>query len=352
MTTTMTPEQQLNLAFNEVKSTETALKNSEQAEQTAQAQASDSTGLVAAARRALKNTEARYRVLSSAQAEFNELNEKKDRLDQELADITQAEAVRDATQAAIAPLNAAVAAVTQVITKTNEFIGLTQQAKSDVDDAAQTAIPAAKKNRLAASAQALYEKCTDLEQLQTQLNSSLPSLNTQATTVQTAATTAADYATSLLPDKARIEAELTKVNNKLTAEPPADTISQAGAELDAAQRAFDDAPGAERHAQEVLKVARGAREEAEKRKREALERRDGAERLFIKGIDISGPNSAGVFTATAVLAEPIPSGCELQWSSNAGSVNPDKGSNAVSFDTGGLPPGSYDIEVSLVQTTL
>ena len=52
-------------------------------------------------------------------------------------------------------------------------------------------------------------------------------------------------------------------------------------------------------------------------------------------------------TATADIAENPPPGYKLHWSSNAGTVRPDTGPT-VSFDTGKLPPGSYDIEVSLV----
>ena len=130
--------------------------------------------------------------------------------------------------------------------------------------------------------------------------------------------------------------------------PSEDDVDKARDKFESANRRFEDAPSAERQAQETLKSAREAREDAQRRYREALDRRDKAEGLFIKGIDITGPNAAGVFTATADLAEPLPRDYDLHWSSDAGTVKPDTGKR-VGFDTGKLPPGSYDIEVCVVR---
>jgi chromosome segregation ATPase len=372
----MTPEQQLESAFDDVDALEKEVAKREEAEQDAQKVVGDTSGLVAAARRASKNKEAQFRVLSAEYDEAKSLREKKKRIEEQLNEIAQAETVRDATQAAVQPLTDAVAAVSPVAGATQQAMDATSDAKSQVDSAIETIdpdddqddsppgaqgkpLPAAqrkprrngradKRNSLMAISGSLGTDYGTLQQLSGQINGSLADLQGNAGEVQAAATAAANFADGLQPKKVELLEEQSKIDAKLATVPSEDDVDKARDKFESANRRFEDAPSTERQAQETLKSAREAKEDAQRRYREALDRRDKAEGLFIKGIDITGPNAAGVFTATADLAEPLPRGYDLYWSSEAGTVKPDTGKR-VGFDTGKLPPGSYDIQVCVVR---
>lgn len=371
MTTTTPPREQLKSADADVRSTKKEVTRSERAERDAQKVADDTRGLAAAAQRDLKNAEARYLVLFAAAEETKGLRKQRAEIEQELAEIGRADQVSAATRAAVGPLDDAVTAVTPLENATQQARDTTEQAKSRVQEAAaqltsaggpagtpasapgkaapraRNAAPSDKQNSLAAIVQELEQDHQRLHDLYRQIQGSVKGLQAQATAVQTAATEAADFATKQTAEKERLLRELAEIDAKLKGQPSPAEVDGAETDRDTARRRFEDAPGAERQAQEALKLTREARENAQRRYREALDRRDRAEGLFITDIDITGPNAAGIFTATAVLAENPPAGYELQWSSNAGTVEPDIG-NQVSFNTGKLPPGSYDIEVSLV----
>jgi hypothetical protein len=373
MTTMMTPTEQLILADADVKATEQEVTNSEKAEQDAQTVADDTRGLEAAAQRDLKNAQARFRVLSAAYDEAKGLREEKKRIEEELAEIGCAEQVRDTTQTAATALDNAVQAVTPLENATQQARDTTERAKSSVEEAARQVAsaggqegalagtpegtsartrkvsPSTKQNSLDAITRELGNDYDHLQTLYTQFQGFLTNLQGQATAVHTAATKAADCANNQKAEKKRLQGKLAEIEGKLNGQPTKKEIDQAATDRDTARRRFEDAPGAERQAQEALKLARDAREDAQRRYREALDRRDRAERLFIRDIDITGPNAAGIFTATAVLAENPPPSYELRWSSEAGTVRPTTG-KTVAFDTGTLPPGSYDIEVSLERT--
>jgi chromosome segregation ATPase len=370
MTTTMTPREQLISADADVKSTKKEVTRGERAERDAQKLADDTRGLAAAAERDLKNAEARYRVLFAAAEETKGLRKQRAEIEQELAEIGRADKVSAATHAAIGPLDDAVKAVTPLENATRQARDTTEHAKSRVQEAAEKVTSAGgqagdtagtpgrtsraqkesssdKQNSLDTIIQELEQDYERLQGLYKQIHDSLNGLQAQATAVQTAATEAADFANNQKAEKERLLKERAGIDAKLKGQPSPTEVDGAETDRDTARRRFEDAPGAERQAQEALKLARETREDAQRRYREALDRRDRAEGLFITDIDITGPNAAGIFTATAVLAEIPPTGYELHWSSNAGTVKPDTGST-VSFNTGKLPPGSYDIEVSLV----
>jgi hypothetical protein len=371
MTITMPPREQLISADADIKSTKKEVTRSERAERNAQKLADDTRGLAAAAERDLKNAEARYRVLFAAAEETKGLRKQRAEIEQELAEIGRADKVSAATRAAVGPLDDAVKAVTPLENATRQARDTIEHAKSRVQEAAekvtsaggQAEAPAGrpgktspraqnesssdKQNSLDTITQELEQDHQRLQGLYKQIHGSLKGLQAQATAVQTAATEAADFANEQTAEKERLLNERAKIDAKLKGQPSPPEVAEAETDRDTARRRFEDAPGAERQAQEALKLAREAREDAQRRYREALDRRDRAEGLFITDIDITGPNAAGIFTATAVLAEDPPTGYELHWSSNAGTVKPDTG-KTVSFNTGKLPPGSYDIEVSLV----
>ena len=371
MTTMMTPTEQLKLADADVKSTEQEVTDREKAVQDAQAVADDTRGLEAAAQRDLKNAEARYRVLFAAYDEAKGLREEKKRIDEELAEIGCAEQVRDATQTAATALDSAVQVVISLEDAAKQARDDTQLAKTGVEEAARQIAstggqqetpagtsgrtstrarrgsPSEQQNSLAGITGKLGDHSDRLQTLYTQFQGFLTSLQVQATAVHTAATEAADCANKQEAEKKRLQGRLAEIEGKLKGQPTKGEVDQAATDRDIASRRFEDAPSAERQAHEALKLARELREDAQRRNREALDRRIRAEGLFITDIDITGPNAAGTFTATAVLAEALPPGYRLKWSSDAGTVRPVIGPK-VSFETGKLPPGSYDIEVSLV----
>ena len=371
MTTTMTPTEQLDSAFDDIASTETEIKQREEAEREAQKQADDTRGLVGAANRALKNAEAAYRVLAAAAEETKGLRDKRERIEARLKEIGQAEAVRDATKAAVPPLDDAVNAVNTLAEATQQAMGDTNDAKTQVDtdiegttyeggqEEPPASVPskrgsqgkalAARKNWLGNISAALGTDYENLLQLYGNIAGYLAALQEQAGVVQTAAGDAADFANSLQPEKTKLGNELAKINAKLAKEPSPAEVSQAEADRNTAKDRSENAPLAERQAQEALRSAREAREDAQRRHRDALDRRDRAEDRFITDIEITGPNAAGTFRATAVLAEDLPPDYKLKWSSDAGTIGPNIG-GTVEFHTGKLPPGTYDITVSLVRT--
>lgn len=371
MTTMMTPTEELISADADIKATEQEVTDREKAEQDAQTAADDTRGLEAAAKRDLQNAQDRYRVLSAAYEEAKGLREEEKRIEEELKEIGRAEQVRDAMQTAATDLDNAVNVVTPIESATQQAQDTTGSAKSLVQEAAQLVAsaggqqeaptgtpaktssrtqktsPSDTQNSLEAIITQLEADYEQLGMLYTQLQGFLTSLQQQDAVVNTAATEAADSAKKQEAEKKRLQRKLTEIEGKLNGQPTKQEVDQAAADRDTARRRFEDAPGVERQAQEALTLAREMREDAQRRYREALDRRERADGLFITDIDITGPNAAGTFTAIAVLAERLPSGYELKWSSNAGTVRPDTGPK-VSFDTGTLPPGSYDIAVSLV----
>jgi chromosome segregation ATPase len=315
------------------------------------------SGLFAAARRELENAEARYRVLAAANAETNALQAQEQQLEGDRAaaatEVMQASAIRDTAQTVGTLLAAAIEAVSQAITFTGEAAGTAQVAQSEALAAHEAATTATRKNSLRVKADALATHHDELEGQRSRLGGNLDDLKANVDPLNTVSTQAKGQVSLLQAKVEAFDAGLADVNSELAAQRPSGDISQAQAERNDAQRTLDDAPSLERQAQEALKSAREAREDAEKRYREALESRDEAEQLFIAGIDVSGPNAAGVFTAKADLIEDLPAGYALVWSSNAGTVNPSTTSKAddeVSFDTGKLRPGSYDIVVHLERT--
>jgi hypothetical protein len=379
MTTTLTPEQQLSSAFDEVDLTASEVTKTEKKEQEAQKKAGDTSGLTAAAQRDLRNAEASYRVLFAAVEETKELRDRRDQIKRDLHEIGQVERIHETAQAAVVSLQNTVGAVTpfeaatkDARDKTRDATSKVQQAVADVTAVSaqqvspagtQEAAPAGKGKKPPAVGQptvldtvqaleaihgALETDHGRLLLLHREVGHSQKALQDQLAAVQTVENEAATFANDLVPRKTSLEKELADINEKLAAEPSDKEVRRNKAALDAAQRRFQDAPSTERQAQEQFKVAREAREDAERRYSEALDQRNRAERLFIRGIDITGPNAAGIFTASADLAEQLPPGFRLQWSSNAGTVKPAKG-KTVAFDTGKLPPGSYDIEVSVVR---
>jgi hypothetical protein len=386
MTTMMTPEQQLTSAFDEVDWTQSEVTKAEKNEQKAQKKAGDTNGLAAAAQRDLRNAEATYRVLFAAVEETSALHEREEQIRRDLIEIGRVERIRSIAHAALESLHHAVAAVGPFESATREARENTHNATTQVQQAvvdvtavianqgtpvgtqgtASTAAtkPGARgrKPRAAAPPPSPSQVVTALEGIQGGLEADHRALDHlhrevgrfrrglehEVTAVGEVENEAADFARELEPKKAPLEVELAEIEKKLADEPTADEVRRNKAAVDAAQRRFQDAPATERQAQEALKLAREAREDAERRHREALDRRDRVERLFVTGIDITGPNAAGIFKATAVIAEKLPKGYELHWSSNAGSVYPTRG-DEVDFNTGKLPPGSYDIEVSVVR---
>jgi len=354
MTTMMTPTEELISADADIKATEQEVTDREKAEQDAQTAADDTRGLEAAAKRDLQNAQDRYRVLSAAYEEAKGLREEEKRIEEELKEIGRAEQVRDAMQTAATDLDGAVNVVTPLETTTQQAKDTTEDAKSLVQEAAQQVASEGGQqksrsdiqNRLQAIITKLGADSNQLQTFYTELQGFLKSLKQQDKVVKAAATKAADAAKKLEAEKKRLQEKLAEIEGKLNGQPTKQEVDQAAADRDTARRRFEDAPGVERQAQEALTLAREMREDAQRRYREALDQRERAERLFITDIDITGPNAAGTFTAIAVLAERLPSGYELKWSSNAGTVHPDTGPK-VSFDTGTLPPGSYDIAVSL-----
>jgi chromosome segregation ATPase len=355
-TITMTPEERLNAAFDEVDRAKAAVQQNRKAEQDAQAQANDMSGLGAAARRQWQNAEAKYRVLAAADAETKKLQEEKQQLqgdrDAAAAELMQASAIRDAAQNVSTLLAGAIEAVGQAIAATGHAAGMAQVAQSEVLSARDVATSAARKNALGGGANALGDRHDELEGHCSKLGANLASLQAIVVPLNTASTQAAGQVPLLQAEVQDLDNKLIEVNNKLSAQQLSGDIGQAAKERDDAQHALDDAPSVERQAQEALKSARVAREDAEKRYGEALERRDEAEQLFIASIDVSGPNAIGVFTAKAELTEGLPYGYGLVWSSEAGTVSPEKGGpeQAVSFNTGQLPAGSYDLVVHLERT--
>jgi hypothetical protein len=378
MTTTLTPEQQLSSAFDEIDLTKNEVAKTTKKEQEAQKKAGDTNGLTAAAQTDMRNAEATYRVLAAAVEETKSLRDRRAQIKRDLHEIGQVERIYKIAKAAGVSLQNAVNDVDPIEDVTRRARDTTlaaQHRAQEVADAlrgtpasaaggtpaSQSGKPAPRarsraakpgselQNRLDTIVQDLDGEHERLLELHREAVQSQRGLQDQLAAVQAVEGEAATFANELLPQKTELEKELADIDRTLAAEPSDDEVRRNKAALDAAQRRFQDAPATERQAQEQLKVAREAREDAERRYSEALDRRDRAERLFIRGIDITGPTAAGIFTASADLAEQLPPGFRLQWSSNAGTVTPAKG-NTVKFDTGHLPPGSYDIEVSVVRT--
>lgn len=349
MAITMTPMSELDSAFDEVEAAEKDLKKKEELEENAQTEASATSGLAAAAIRDLKNVEARYRVLTAARAGTKELQEKKERLERDLGELEQAQQLHQEAEEAGKLLDAAITEVERAIKEAQGAKDKTEEARSQAEEAEKHADPPAQRDSLHGSAEALQQNKAGLDRSYTGLGDVLKQLKAKSGPIKKVAANAQEVVDKLEPCKKDLEKAVAEVKRQLAAEPPAKDVSEAGKQLQAAQRASDAAPDAERQGRAELKQARQAREEAEEHLRLALAKRDKVERLFIRGIDVSGPDANGTFTAKAEVRQHIPGTYRLRWSSSAGSVNPttSKPDKTVNFRTAGLPPGSYDIEVRL-----
>lgn len=352
MAITMTPLGQLDSAFQEVDAAEEDLKKKEEQEENAQTEAGKTLGLAAAARRELKNAQARYLVLSNVEdAETKDLQRAKAQLEEELA-VTEAGLTR------AGQTGEEVQAFKNILDKTVEAVkrGKTAAgaaAKSVKDTASETRQAEADatgpdKATLTTSAEHLDTHYTEINDMVSKLGGSQRQIEAEVRALARIATSANDQVISLTAKKHDLERKLNDIGEALDERPGGD-LEEAREELDTAEQAHDVAPDAERQGRTVLKQARQAREEAEERLRLARAQRDKVERLFIRGIDVSGPDANGTFTAKAEVRQRIPSTYRLHWSSSAGSVHPktSKPDEAVNFKTSGLPPGSYDIEVCL-----
>jgi chromosome segregation protein len=352
MAITMTPVGQLDSAFSEVEAAREDLKKKEHEEQEAQREADETSGLVAAVSRELKNAEARYRVLSNVDdTATKNLKSKQTQLATELAaterELSRAQESRQRVAAAKRILDEAALAVMNGIAAAKAAAEAAAQAKTDAMKA-QASKTSGKGADLANRIDELDRSHSGLQEQISKLNNSHIGIRAEANTLEAKAHDATTEVNTLTALKQSQETDLAKVTQDL-AEGPGGDLEEAKDELDTAQQAHDAAPDAERSGKAALKQARKAREEAQERLRLARAKRDKVERLFIRGIDVSGPDANGTFTAKAEAKETIPDNYQLRWSSSAGAVNPETSTpdETVSFTTKGLPPGSYDIEVRL-----
>src|SRR5215472_1983077 len=288
-TITTTPEQELDSAFDELDRANAALQASQKAEREAHTHASEVSGLVADARRELKNAEARHRVLSSAaSAKTKDLQKKKQQLERDIAatddELKRTEKAQEEADKSKNILDEMVKAVQQGITAAQAAENAVKDARSETESAEKKA-PEGKKAALKNAAETLGTKYEELRGQVTKLGDYLDRLQAEDKVLRTAATRAGARARSLSTRKQRLEKDLEDVSKSLAGLPGGD-ISQSEAELKTAQSALEDAPDIERRAQDALQEAREAREAAEKRYREAQERRDEAEQRFIAGIDV------------------------------------------------------------------
>ena len=143
MARTMTPVDQLDSTFEEVEAAYKNLKKKEKEEEDAQTEAGKTSGLVAAARRELKNTEARYRVLSNvADAETKDLQRRRVHLKKELAatmeELVEAENNYKKAEGAKKILSDTAGAVDRGIAAANAAVTAVGSAKTDAETAQGT----------------------------------------------------------------------------------------------------------------------------------------------------------------------------------------------------------------------
>src|SRR5690349_3598962 len=136
MAITMTPVGQLDSAFSEVEAAREDLKKKEHEEQEAQREADETSGLVAAVSRELKNAEARYRVLSNVDdTATKNLKSKQTQLATELAaterELSRAQESRQRVAAAKRILDEAALAVMNGIAAAKAAAEAAAQAKTD-----------------------------------------------------------------------------------------------------------------------------------------------------------------------------------------------------------------------------
>lgn len=279
MARTMTPVDQLDSTFDEVDAAYKNLKRKEKEEEDAQTEAGKTSGLVAAARRELKNAEARYRVLSNvADAETKDLQRRKVYLKKELAatmeELVEAENNYQKAEGAKKVLSDTAGAVDRGIAAANAAVTAVGSAKTDAETAQGTG-PGKTSADLRNGISKLNTSHGELEGHVGQLGDSREELRAEVATLESVAADAANKVNYLTATKRDLEKKLKDIGTALDERAGGD-LEEVIEERDAARRANEVAPDAEKQGQAALKQAREAREEAQERHREALAKRNGS----------------------------------------------------------------------------
>lgn len=321
MVTTVTSEETLASALDDVRRERARLGRRRRKWKRAQDRAAATYGLVAAAQRHFGNAEARYRVLLAAAEPAGDrkraLNAEAEELQAALAatkeELARAEAIQQAAEQCLAALGS-----------------ISEAVEAWSAPAAKPASSVTTRNRAEQVRRPLSELRAAVEGL---------------------ATAAVDHPMleSLRTKQTELEEEHADVRQALgtkRSETARADMQKARAEFETAARALREAPESERRAQADVRLANAALAEAERRYRTAVQARDEAELIFIEGIDLTGPDTGGVITARARLRRDVPVGYRLSWSAEGGLLREFVGVS-VPVDTRQAPPGSYALEVHL-----
>ena len=324
---------QLDGAFDEADDAQRDVQTRTEQLQKAQKRADETKGLSAAARRQLKNAEAKYRVL----------------LERKLAETdTSARTELEAkARSAHAKLDRA-----RFYQARQNWLQAAKEATANLGEAVRLVAEEEGKASTPARRNELKKKADQLHARQNAIAAELGKLETQAQLPASGGGTGgpptAGELKSLEAAAAKADQDLANASRKPGAGYAAVSqteLDQAEADVVDAKRAVLEAPEVQRGAQAELRLARERLEEAQERLRIALAERDKAEELVIEDIDLAGPGTDGDVTATARLRQDVPYGYKLNWTVNGTPAGSDQ--KVIRFNATDLPVGRFTVELSL-----